>query len=250
MTLKQTFFSVAIACMISLAAPAFASDGPQSAAAAKASAAALVAYTETAAKNGERPNYTTAPIAGHLKRIFDIDALAALPPEKAGDIEWLLDWGDSANIGYKILVRYEAGKDGGPQAAARNLIDHENEISSGLSFTLRLQSRMARTGPLFMESLPPEQRTDIRKRGFEGYTRQLVGTVLSTSGMLASMTMKPGNAAVIAASLRDTANAWLPYTTADERAQLAELLKRSSTVNSEARPALDTATATISKFRN
>jgi hypothetical protein len=249
--MKRAFISI-IACWLAFAAaPAFASDGPQSAAAAKASAAALVAYVETAAKNGERPDYKKEPAAGHLKRIFDFDALAALPPEKAGDIEWLLDWGDSANTSYKTLVmRDGAIRDGGVQAAVRNFIDHEDEISHGLAFTLRLQSRMARTGPLFMESLPPEQRTDIRKRGFQGVTRNLVGSVLNTSGTLVSMQLKPGNAAVIAASLRDTADAWLPYTTADERSNLVELFKRAATMNSEARPALETATATIANFKN
>ncbi len=251
MSAMRIFVSVSVACAIAFAPPAFASDGPRSAATAKTSAAALVAYVETAAKNGEKPDYKREPVANHLKRIFDFDALAALPPEKASDIEWLLDWGDAANESYKILVmRDGANKDGGVPAAVRNYMDHENEISYGLAFMLRLQSRMARTGPLFMESLPSEQHTDIRKRGFQGMTRNLVQTVFSTSGTLVSMQLKAGNAGIIAASLRDTANSWLPYTTTDERTKLVELFKRASAMNKEAQPALETATATIADFKN
>src|SRR5262249_45264209 len=143
---KNIFVSTTIACWLAFGIPAFAGDGAQSAAAAKASVAALVASVQTAAKNSERPDYKKEPAAGHLKRIFDLDALAALPPEKASDIEWLLDWGDAANTSYKILVTYdETGKDGGVQAAVHNFMDHEGEIANGLAFTLRLQSRMART---------------------------------------------------------------------------------------------------------
>jgi hypothetical protein len=59
---------------------AFAADGPQAAAAAKEAAAKLQAYLRDLKKSKGQPDYSKLPASEYLKRIFDADALAALPP--------------------------------------------------------------------------------------------------------------------------------------------------------------------------
>lgn len=57
----------------------FAADGPQAAAAAKEAAANFDAYLRDVEKSKGKPDYSKAPASEYLKRIFDADALAALP---------------------------------------------------------------------------------------------------------------------------------------------------------------------------
>jgi hypothetical protein len=68
---------------------AFAADGPQ-AAAAKEAAAKLQAYLRDLKKSKGQPDYSRPPASEYLKRIFDADTLAALPPPKAEDLRGCL----------------------------------------------------------------------------------------------------------------------------------------------------------------
>jgi type II secretory pathway pseudopilin PulG len=83
--------------LLALASPAFAQDGARDAAAAKEAAQAFRVYVEGVTKTGGRPDLTRPEVAALLDRVFDLDALNALPPTQANDIIWLLDWMDAAN---------------------------------------------------------------------------------------------------------------------------------------------------------
>ena len=107
--------------------------------------------------------------------------------------------------------------------------------------------------PHFLAALPPKPvtSTEIRKAGLQRAQRGLIetvsGAVISVAGPL-----KPGNALLLAAALRDTAPVWAPYATANERAGLLRLLKQGSTAN--AYPgvvdALTSASSTVSSIKD
>jgi hypothetical protein len=97
-----------------LASPALAQDGARDAAAAREAAQAFRVYVEGVTKKGGRPDLTRPEVAAPLGRIFDLDALNALPPAQASDISWLFDWMETANAINKLLI--SNGAKPGPQA--------------------------------------------------------------------------------------------------------------------------------------
>jgi hypothetical protein len=94
--------------LLALASPALAQDGARDAAAAKEAAQAFRVYVEGVMKERGRPDLTRPEVAALLDRVFDLDALNALPPAQANDIIWLLDWMDAANAVNKLFTRYGA----------------------------------------------------------------------------------------------------------------------------------------------
>jgi hypothetical protein len=90
----RTFAAAAIGLWLAFAMPpsVSAADGAQAAAAAKEAAAKLQAYLRDIEKSKGQPDYSRPPASEYLKRIFDADTLAALPPPKAEDLAWLFDW--------------------------------------------------------------------------------------------------------------------------------------------------------------
>ncbi|WP_271592937.1 hypothetical protein [Bradyrhizobium sp. CCBAU 65884] len=82
--------------LLALASPALAQDGPRDAAAVGEAARMFRVYVEGVAKKGERPDLTRPETTALLGRVFDVEALGALPPAKASDMSWLMDWMDAA----------------------------------------------------------------------------------------------------------------------------------------------------------
>ena len=116
-----------------------------------------------------------------LGRIFDLDALNALPPPRADDIAWLLDWVDAANFASKLFTRY--GSKPGPQpdleALQRNFTEYEDQYAKATNFMIRGQAREAVVMKLFWDSLPPEKRTRIREEGFLKARRSMAEYILA-----------------------------------------------------------------------
>jgi hypothetical protein len=77
--------------LLALASPALAQDGAREAAAAREAAQGFRVYVDGVTKTGGRPDLTRPEVAALLGRIFDLDALNALPPARASDLDWLLD---------------------------------------------------------------------------------------------------------------------------------------------------------------
>ena len=234
--------------------PAAAQDGAQLAAAAKESAQGLSVYLQDKMMTHGRPDYTKPPASQYLRHILDTDAFAALPPPKATDIQWLLDWYASINQSYKMMLLFGATSDKGMKdAIVLNVTESEDAIMTATAFEVRFGARMLTTMPLFMASLPPEdaKKTEIRKAGVKRAERGLVETVQGASTTL-SGAMRPNNALALAAALRDTAPVWAPLTTADERRILLTLFKRASdaNVNPGVVSALTAASATVSAVKN
>jgi hypothetical protein len=193
--------------LIALVSSAFAEDGLIDAAAADDAAQAFRVYVDGVAKKGERPDLTRPEIAALLGRIFDLDALNALPPAQGSDLPWLLDWMEAANTANKLITRYGSKPGPGPDlpAIGRNMAEYEDQIAAALNFLIRGQAREAVSSILFWEGLAPEQRTRVREQGFAGARNSNAEFILSAICSAITSGGKPDNARLVAAAIRDTA---------------------------------------------
>jgi len=212
--------------LLVLDSPALASDGLLSAAAARDAAQAFRLYVEGVAKKGERPDLTRPEIAALLDRVFDLDALNALPPTQASHIHWLLDWMQAANATNKLFTRY--GSKPGPQpdlaALQRNMTEYEDQYAAAINFLIRGQAREAVASTLFMAGLAPEQRTRIREEGLAGSRRSMAEFILASICSVIESGGKPENARLVAAAVRDTREVWASYFLPQDRARVIEVL--------------------------
>jgi len=212
--------------LLALASPALAQDGARNAAAAREAAQAFQVYVEGVAKKGGRPDLTRPEVAALLGRVFDLDALNALPSAQASDLDWLLDWMDAANAVNKSFTRY--GSKSGPQpdleALQRNFAEYEDQYAQATNFMIRGQARQAVSSKLFMAKLAPEQRTRIREKGFEGARNSAAEFILAAICSTIQSGGKPANARLVAAAIRDTREVWADYFLPQDRARVVALL--------------------------
>lgn len=211
--------------LLALASPAFAQDGAHDAAAAREAAQAFRVYVDGVAKKGGRPELTRPEVAALLGRVFDLDALAALPPAQASDMTWLMDWTEAANATHKLFILYGA-KPPPPDLAAlqRNMTEYGDQYAVAISFMIRGMAREAVAGQLFWADLPPEQRTRIREEGFAGFRRNSAVYILSTVCAAIQGASKPENARLVAAAIRDTREVWADFLLPQDRARVVEEL--------------------------
>jgi hypothetical protein len=218
--------------LLALASPAFAQDGARDAAAARDAAQAFRVYVEGVAKKGERPDLTRPEVEALFDRIFDLDALNALPPAQGSDLPWLLDWMEAANTANKLFTRYGSKPGPGPDLAAleRNMIEYEDEFAVAMNFMIRGQAREAVSVKLFWEGLAPEQRTRVREEGLAGARNSAAEFILSAVCSAITSGGKPANARLVSAAIRDTREIWASYFLPQHRSrileQLAEYTKR------------------------
>jgi hypothetical protein len=212
--------------LLAFVSPAFAQDGIHELTAARDAAKAFKVYIDGVAKKGERPDLTRPDVAVLLGRVYDLDALAALPPPEASDMNWLPDWTDAANQSHKLFIFY--GAKPGPQpdlpALARNMTEYGDQYAVAISFMIRGMAREAVAMPMFLKELPPEQRTRIREEGFAGFRKNSALYILSTVCAAIQGASKPANARLVAAALRDTRDVWASFLLPQDRARvIAEL---------------------------
>jgi hypothetical protein len=212
--------------LLALASPAFAQDGARDAAAAKAAAQAFRVYVEGVTKTGGRPDLTRPEVAALLDRVFDLDALNALPPTQANDIIWLLDWMDAANGVSKLFTRY--GSKPGPQpdlaAIQRNMTEYEDQFAVAVNFLIRGFAREAVSSKLFMAGLAPEQRTRVREEGLARLRSSAAEFILGAVCSVIESGGKPANARLVAAAIRDTREVWASNFLQQDRARVIEQL--------------------------
>jgi len=216
--------------LLALASPALAQDGARDAAAAREAAQAFHVYVEGVTKKGGRPDLTRPEVAALLRRIFDLDALNALPPAQASDLDWLPDWMDAANATNKLFTRY--GSKPGPQpdlaAIQRNMTEYEDQYAVAMNFMIRGLAREAVSSKLFMAGLAPEQRTRVREEGLAGFRSNTADFILEA--ICSVILSKPANVRLVAAAIRDTREVWARFFVPQDRAhileQLADLAKR------------------------
>jgi hypothetical protein len=212
--------------LLALASPALAQDGARDAAAAKAAAQALRVYVEGVTKTGGRPDLTRPEVAALLDRVFDLDALNALPPTQANDIIWLLDWMDAANGVSKLFTRY--GSKPGPQpdlvAIQRNMTEYEDQYAVAMNFLIRGFAREAVSSKLFMAGLAPEQRTRVREEGLARLRSSAAEFILDAICSVIESGGKPANAHLVATAIRDTREVWASNFLPQDRARVIEQL--------------------------
>ncbi len=187
-------------------------DGPALLPVIKDVANQLQLYLDYVAKSGGRPDFTTPPLSDQFNRLFDPGQLAALPPPKASDVPWLMDWTATANGIAKAILYYGIAPPADPAANAaaikRNMTDYEDQQAAAMSFMVRLQARDMQALSLFMEQLAPEQRTPVR---VAGYNKARVGSEESVLGALITIAqgLKAANARMMSAAIRDTGDVWI-----------------------------------------
>jgi hypothetical protein len=210
--------------LLALASPTLAQDGEGNTAAAKQAAQAFRVYVEGVAKTNGRPDLTRPEVIALLGHVFDLDALKALPPAQASDLDWLLDWIQAANNTVKLFTRY--GSKPGPQpdlaALERNLTEYEDQFAVAMNFMVRSQARQAVSIKLFRANLAPEQRTRVREEGLTGASKFAAEWIVETVCSTMPSTGKPANARLVAAAFRDTREIWASYFLPKDRARLIE----------------------------
>jgi hypothetical protein len=225
----MTPFLRAMLVLLALLSPACAQDGPGIAAGAKQSAQALGLYIDAVAKAGGRPAYDAPPASALFQRVFDVDRLAALPATKSSDIPWLRDWSDDAGRAHdKILLFGVETTPALDQAALqRNMTEYEHQIAAAMNFQIRLQARLATAASLFWDQLATGQRTPRREAGLKE-ARAGAEKMLRLAIISIAHGMKPVNARLLSAAIRDTRDVWATYIPPDDRALIADLLKEIS----------------------
>jgi hypothetical protein len=211
--------------LLALAYPALAQDGAHDATAAREAAQAFRIYVEGVTKKGGRPDLTRPEVAALLGRVFDLDALASLPPAQASDMDWLMDWTDAANATHKLFILYGA-KPPQPDLVAlqRNMTEYGDQYAVAISFMIRGMAREAVAGQLFWAGLAPEQRTRIREEGLAGFRRNAAQYILGIVCAAIQGATKPENARLVAAAIRDTSEVWASFLLPQDRARVIEQL--------------------------
>jgi len=181
--------------------PAPAPDGTGIVAGVKDAANQLQLYLDYAAKTGGRPDFSKPPVSDLFARIFDLRELAALPPPKASDLLWLLDWTITADGTFKSILYFgiapPADLIADQAAIKRNATDYEDQEAVALSFIIRISARVTQASFLFLEQPA-------------GFTKARAGSAETMLGALVTIAqgMKPANARLLSAAIRDTSDAW------------------------------------------
>jgi hypothetical protein len=211
-----------------LAAPAAASDGKEAAARALEAAQALKRHAAQVATSGKRLDLTVAPASEHFRRIFDAKGFAELPPAAASDMEWIGDWIGAVSITNHTL--YEFGADpkrpGQPDLAvlARNVSEYEDQMTVAMIFQQRLFPRVMEAGYEFLVSLPEDERTPVRLKGLAGVVVNYLETIRASICFAGDNTIKPANARMIAATVRESIEVWSEYLEDDMHKQFISVL--------------------------
>jgi len=214
--------------LLALVSPAFSQDGPRDAATAQDAGQAFGIYLDGVLKSGGEPDFTKPPAAELLRHIFDVAALKALPPAKADDIPWLLQWAAAVDQSYTriILFGVKPGQAPTELVLRRNMAEYEDQCAMAMNFLIRFAARQATTLTMFLDRLSPEKRTPVLATWLQ---RARGGSAQTISGALTAMTqgMKPGNARLIAAALRDTRDIWAEFLMPDDRTRFTKLVGES-----------------------
>jgi hypothetical protein len=214
---------------VALVSPALAQDGPGIVAGVKDAANQAATYLQSTAKAGKRPDFSKPPLSNLFARVFDVQQLAALPPPTAKDVLWIADWTAAANQVSKSILYFGITPPADPVADApaikRNMSDFEDQAAAAMSFLIRIAARQTQSMFLFMNQLTPEQRTPIRE---EGFSTARVGAEEVVYGALITIAqrLKPANARLVSAAIRDTTDAWVTDILPKDRQEILNMLAK------------------------
>jgi hypothetical protein len=223
--------------LIALLSPAMAEDGPAIAARASDAASQLQTSLDGVLKGGGRPDFSQPPASDLFGQVFDLKQLEALPPAQGSDLLWLMDWANTASGVFKSIVSFGIAPPVNLQTDAaalqRNFTDYEDQEAAASNFLLRIWARENQAAIAFLDGLAPAQRTPVRMEGLHKMRVANGEIVLTYLGCIVPG-MKPANARLISAAIRDTGADWataiLP---ADRPAVLAALAKGEAAVKDD-----------------
>jgi hypothetical protein len=212
-------------------------DGTSIVAKATESATQLQIYLDGVLKAGGRPDLSKSPASDLFGQVFNLAQLEALPPVQAGDLTWLMDWVETANRAYRSILFFGIARPVNPQTDAaaiqRNFTDYEDQAAAASNFLLRILARQSQAAFAFMDQLPPPKRTPVRMEGFYKLRAANDALLLNYLGCLVPG-IKPANARLVSAAIRDTGAVWataiLP---ADRPIILATLSKADAAVKDD-----------------
>ena len=161
---KKVPFLRSLLLLFALVSAAHSQDGPSKAATAQNAGQAFGLYLDGVLKSRGEPNFTKPPAAELFRHIFDVAALKALPPAKADDIPWLLQWGSAVDQSYKRIVLFglQPGQPIDQLIMRRNISEYQDQCAMAMDFMIRFEARQATALTLFLEYLPQEQHTPAR----------------------------------------------------------------------------------------
>jgi hypothetical protein len=160
-----------------------------------------------------------------------------LPPAQGGDLLWLIDWATVANGVCKSILFFGIAPPVNPvtDAAAlqRNFTDYEDEEAAASNFMLRIVPREIQAAFAFLDELAPAQRTPVRMEGFHKMRVAEAEMILNYLGCIVPG-MKPANARLVSAAIRDTGAIWASAILPGDRPTiLATLAKAQAAVTDE-----------------
>lgn len=219
----------ALLLALALVAPALAQAAPPPAEQAHKAAQALQRYVDGMNAADAWPDYTRPPASDLFRQVFDVDALKALPPPQANDLPWLLEWAQTASTASKVMLMHGVKPGAHPDLAAlaRNVERYEDQYCAAADFLIRMGAREMTALTLFVNRLPPEQHTPVRAAGIvkakDGAAEMIGGFLIS-----AANGVKPANARLVSAALRDTRDVWAGFLTAEARPRILALVTQAT----------------------
>jgi len=207
--------------------------GPDAAVAVSKAATLLQAHVDSLRAKGRRPDYAAGPAADLFQRVFDLEALAALPGPTSHDLPWLLEWSEAANRSYKQMYLFGVppGREPDEASLALSVQAHQDQIVVALNFLMRLMARELDVSQLFMADLPKAERTAVRLAGFNGF-RSLSGQFLYNA-LCATQSVTPRNAMVILTAIDDTRTTWIRDLSPENKKSAVAMLTTISHVGSD-----------------
>lgn len=217
--------SLVFACN-ALSLPARGQEGPRLSLAAVKASKEFKSYLDKAAAAKSQIDLTAPPASALFATIFDVKSLRALPPAAGPDLPWLSEWLGVAASSYIAVINFgtDPKSETYQQALQENVERHEDQLSRAMDFMLRLMPRLATSATAFMQALSPKEREQpVRQQGLaqvrSGYMQTVSGAITFIGGA-----PKVPNARLVSLALRDTVEDWSRRATAEERADLLNLL--------------------------
>jgi len=215
---------------LALASPAFArADGASLAAEAGDAAIRFQAYLDGVAKDAGRPDFSKPPASDLLGKVFNLKQLEALPPSQADDLPWLMDWATAAHGVYKSILFFGIAPPvtlrDDEAALQRNITDYEDQEAAAINFQLHILAREIPATFAFLDQLPPAERTPVRLEGIKKMRVSFAETLLNYLGWIAAG-MKPANARLVSAAIRDTGAAWVTAILPADRPNIFAMLDK------------------------
>jgi hypothetical protein len=216
--------------LTALCAPALAQTEPGFLSGAKDAANQLQLYLDSASKTGNRPDFSAPSVSDLFARVFDARQIETLGAPQAGELAWLLQWISTVNGVAKSIFYFGVTPSAKPTAdeiaaIERNAADYEDQHAIAISYEIRIAAREAQDLVLFMNTLPPDQRTPVRQAGLDG-ARNGGAEMIYGALVQIAQNAKPANSRQLSGAMNDTRSVWADFLNLQAKTQLIDLIQR------------------------